>query len=151
MGVLGGVGAVAGRGAVLLPGPGSWPGVAFSVLLSIVAALAVPDAGGPGLLAVVVAGPLFRLPGCWRRCLASSVAVIASAGGPAAAGVLFLFGTLPQVHSQVSGVPGQVFAALTRRGLVWSCDSTTKRVFPVSKKLKKSKKVSCNREKLYQK
>jgi len=82
--------------------------------------------------------------GCWRRCLVSSLAVIVAAGGPHAVGVLYLFGSLPQLHSRVSGVPGQVFAALTRRELVWSCDSTTKRAFPVSKK---SQKISKNLKK----
>jgi hypothetical protein len=91
---------------------------------------------GPGLWPVLRSACL----GCWRRCLASFLAVIVVAGGPHDVGVLFLFGSLPQVHSWVTGVPGQVFAALTRRGLVWSCDSTTKRAFPVSKNLKKSKR-----------
>jgi len=91
--------------------------------------------GGPGPLAVVMAVscPAWRVRllcmvpglwpvlrsvclGCWRRCMASSVAVIVAAGCPAAVGVLSPFGTLPQVHSRVTGVPGQVFAALTRRG-----------------------------------
>ena len=64
----GAVGAVAGRGAVLL---------------SIVAA------GCPH--AVWVVGEVF------------TVGVGVGVGGPAAVGVLFLFGTLPQLHSRVSG------------------------------------------------
>ncbi len=87
----------------MLPRPGIMAGVGSSVLLSIVAGA---DSGP---------GPLLCL-GCWRRCLSSFVAGIVAAGAPAAAGVLLLFGFLPQLHSRVTGIPGQVFAALTRRG-----------------------------------
>ena len=45
-----------------------------------------------------------------------AVAVIVAAGGPAAVGVLSLFGSLPQLHSRVSGRLAGVFPALTRRG-----------------------------------
>ena len=105
VGVLGGVGAVVGRrvgaSAVLALWGCGWPwggpaagagivaGRLGSVLLSIVAGAD----GVPGPLAVVVA-----------------------VGGPHAVGVLSLFGSLPQLHSRVTDVPGQVFAALTRRG-----------------------------------
>ena len=54
--------------------------------------------------------------GCWRRCLASSLSVIMAAGGPHAVGVLSPLGTLPQVHSWISGVPEGDCLALTRQG-----------------------------------
>ena len=123
---------MAGRGAILLPGPVSWPGVVSSVLLSIVAGAGgalVPVVCGGGRSAVqrgrvrllcMVPGPWPVLRsaclGCWWRGLASSLAVIVAAGGSAAVGVLFLFGSLPQVHSRVSGVPVGLFPALTRLG-----------------------------------
>ena len=87
--------------------------------------------------------------GCWRRCLASSLAGIMGAGGPAAVGVLFLFGSLPQVHSRVSGVPAGVFPALTRRGLAPQPQKPTKRAFPVSKNFKNTKRP-CYKKMLYQ-
>lgn len=137
VGVLGGVGAVVGRRGGPWGGPaawsGSWPGVVSSVLLLIVAALMVGPVRWPWCWLLAVQPGRVRLLGvlpwpwpvlcsaclgCWRCGLALSMAVIVSAGGPHAVGVLFLFGSLPQVHSRVAGVPAGVFPALTRRGLV---------------------------------
>ena len=87
--------------------------------------------GGVGLSSVVGAGrpAVLALCGCggpWggpAACVeivpgvvASALLSIVAAGGPHVVGVLFLFGFLPQVHSQVSGRLAGVFPALTRRG-----------------------------------
>ena len=104
-------GAVAGRGAVMLPGPVSWPGVVSSVLLSIVvgaggALVPVVRGGGrsavqPGrvrlLCMVPWLGPVLRSAclGCWWRCLASMRGGIMSAGAPVVAGSCSCSGLSP--------------------------------------------------------
>ena len=151
MGVLGGAGAVVGRrgwaSAVLAlwgcGGPWGGPAVWAGIVAGRRVLGAAVDRGRVRLLCMVPGlGCVLRSAclGCWRRCMASSLAVIEAAGGPAVGGVLFPFGSLPQVHSRVAGIPGQVFAALTRRGLVPLPQKPIKRAFPVSKNLKKQKR-----------
>ena len=100
-------------------------------------------AGRLVLGAAVIRGGSFAMPAwaaggaAWRR----YVAGIMAAGGPHAVGALPPFGILPKLHSLISGRLAGLFPALTRRELVWSCDSTTKKAFAVSKKSQKNKKT----------
>ena len=130
----GSVGAVAGRGAVLLP----WPGI-MAAGGSSVLPLIVVGCGGAWVQVVRVRSACL---GCWRRCLVSSVFVIVAAGGPAAVGVLFPFGPLPQVHSQLSGVPEGVFPALTRRGLALLPQKPRKRATFKNRAKNKKRKIT---------
>lgn len=87
-----------------------------------------------------VAVPLRRLPGL----LAALPGVVRGrdrgGGRSCRCGVLFLFGSLPQVHSRVSGRLAGVFPALTRRGLVPLPQKPIKRA--TSKNPAKNKKHS---------
>ena len=105
VGVLGGVGAVVGRRGRGVRCPGSvglWRAVGRSCCRGRYRGRAA------GLGAAVDRG---------GRCLASSLAVIVAAGGPHAVGVLFSFGSLPQLHSRVSGAPAGLFGRSRARGL----------------------------------
>lgn len=96
-------------------------------------------AGPPAVpVVVVVAGPPLRLSGLLAVCLASFLAGIVAAGAPAAVGVLFPFGSLPQLHSLVSGRLAGVFPALTRRGLALLPQKPIKRAYSDSKKSQKT-------------
>ena len=117
-------GAVAGRVAVLVLWPVSWPGVVSSILLSIVAgaggvgvcrwSVRCPAWAGPPAVHGAGAGlcPPLRL-GCLPGLLAALLAVDAGRdhvrGRSCCRWVLFPFGSLPQVHSRVSGGPRGLF------------------------------------------
>jgi hypothetical protein len=62
--------------------------------------------------------------------------------GPAVVGVLYPFGSLPQVHSRLSGVPVGVFPALTRRGLALLPQKPIKRATFKNPAKNKKEKIS---------